>query len=233
MSVIAVLGVGPGLGLAVARRFAAAGSAVAMVSRSDARHDAYLAALPGSGHRAFTADLTDPGALTATVARISDDLGPIETLYHGPAVAGSRGIVPLPSADAGAIREPIDNLLLPAVTAVTAVLPGMLARGSGAILLPGGLSGRRPMPVLGNLAPASAALRMYALTLHEAVAAGGVFVGALTIGGLIAGGDIHRMVTAGPGGDAYPVLDPGEIAEAAWRMAAGRSPAETVFEAGQ
>jgi NAD(P)-dependent dehydrogenase (short-subunit alcohol dehydrogenase family) len=231
MSVIAVLGVGPGLGLAVARRFAAAGHTAALVSRTDARHAAYLSALPGSGHRAYPADLTGLDALTATVTRITDDLGPISTAYFGPAVAGARGIVALPGADADAIREPIDNLLLPAVTAVAAVLPGMLARGAGTILLPGGLSGLRPMPMLGNLAPMSAALRMYALTLHDALAGTGVHVGALTIGGLITGGDIHRMVTATPGGNAYPTLDPDEIAEAAWQMTTDRSPAEQVFEA--
>jgi NAD(P)-dependent dehydrogenase (short-subunit alcohol dehydrogenase family) len=241
--VIAVLGVGPGLGLSVARRFAASGCTVALASRTEARHDAYLAALPGpadgghgdapgSGHRGYAADLTDLDALTAVVGRITDDLGPIEIAYFGPAVAGSRGIVPLPSAGAADVREPLDNVLMPAVAAVSAVLPGMLERGSGTILLPGGLSGLRPMPVLGNLAPMSAALRMYALTLHDSLAGTGVHVGALTIGGLITGGDIHRMVTAGPGGDAYPTLDPDAIAEAAWRMAAERTPAEVVFEAG-
>jgi NAD(P)-dependent dehydrogenase (short-subunit alcohol dehydrogenase family) len=230
MSVIAVLGAGPGLGLSVARRFAAAGHTAALVSRVDARHAAYLSALPGSGHRAYAADLTDLEALTATVSRITGDLGPITTAYFGPAVLGARGIVALPGADAGAIREPIDNLLLPAVTAVAAVLPGMLARGAGTILLPGGLSGLRPMPQLGNLGPMSAALRMYALTLHDALAGTGVHVGALTIGGLVTGGDIHRMVTSGPGGDAYPALDPGAMAEAAWQMTVDRSPAELIFE---
>lgn len=275
MKVIAVLGIGPGLGLSVARRWAAEGYAVAMVSRSPARHDAYLARLPvaavserrdpvddreklsdpaallpptqsrggdSSGrafapaapestapvHRAYVADVTDAGALGEVLARISADFGRIDAVYFGPAAAGRRGIVPLPEADADALREPIELLLLPLPTLVAAVLPEMLARGDGTILIPTGLSGRRPMPALGNLAPVSAALRMYALTLAAALAGQGVHVGAITVGGLIAGGDIHRMVMAGNPG--LPTLDPDEIAAAAWRLALDRTETELVFD---
>jgi NAD(P)-dependent dehydrogenase (short-subunit alcohol dehydrogenase family) len=51
MEVIAVLGIGPGLGLSIAKRWAAKGYAVATVSRSPTRHDAYLAAV-SSGSQA-------------------------------------------------------------------------------------------------------------------------------------------------------------------------------------
>jgi hypothetical protein len=70
---------------------------------------------------------------------------------------------------------------------------------------------------------------MYVLTLHAALADRGVYVGALTIGGLITGGDIHRMLTEQ--GRRLPTLDPDAIAETAWRMAADRTDAEAVFDA--
>jgi NAD(P)-dependent dehydrogenase (short-subunit alcohol dehydrogenase family) len=228
MKVIAVLGVGPGLGLSVARRWAAEGYAVAMASRSPARHEDYLGALPSPGHRAYAADVTDPSALGAVLARIRDDFGRIDAAYFGPAAAGRRGIVPLPEADAEALREPIELLLLPLPTLVAAVQPEMLERGDGTILVPTGLSGRRVLPRLGNLAPASGALRMYALTLAAAVADRGVHVAAITIGGLIAGGDIHRMVSAGDPG--LPTLDPDEIAAAVWQTATDRTETELVFD---
>ncbi|GAA4707428.1 SDR family NAD(P)-dependent oxidoreductase [Phytohabitans rumicis] len=228
---IAVLGVGPGLGLSIARRFGREGHAVALVSRSDARHAAYRAELADAGieSRAYTADLTDPVAQRAVVARIADDHGGIDTVYFGPAAAGARGITPLAAADPEDVREPLENILLPAVHLVSAVLPAMLDRGAGTLLFAGGLSGLRPMPMLGNLAPASAALRMYALTLHATVADRGVYVGALTVGGLITGGDIHRTVTEQ--GHRMPTLDPDAIAETAWRMAAERTRPEEVFDA--
>ncbi|BCJ46921.1 hypothetical protein GCM10010168_35590 [Actinoplanes ianthinogenes] len=202
-NVIAVLGVGPGLGRSIAHRFGAEGYTVALVSRSADRHAGYLAELAAAGvtARAYPADLTDPVATEQVIARIRADLGGLDVLYFGPAAAGADSIVPLPAADAAAVRKPLDLVLLPAVTAVAAALPTVRA-----ILLAGGLSGLRPMPVLGTLAPASAALRMYALTLHESLKDQGVYVGALTIGGLVAGGDIHR---------AFAARKPGEGAEAA------------------
>jgi NAD(P)-dependent dehydrogenase (short-subunit alcohol dehydrogenase family) len=228
MTVIAVLGVGPGLGLSIARRWAAEGYTVAMVSRSPTRHDAYLGALPPGGHRAYPADVTDPVALGRVLTRIRRDLGSIDAVYFGPAAAGRQGIVPLAEAGAEALREPIELLLMPLPTVVAAVLPEMLGRGAGTILIPTGLSGRRVLPRLGNLAPASGALRMYALTLAASLAGRGVHVGALTIGGLIAGGDIHRMISGGDPG--RPTLDPDEIAAAAWKMATDRSTTELVFD---
>lgn len=228
MTVIAVLGVGPGLGLSIARRWAAEGFTVAMVSRSSGRHDAYLESLPPGRHRAYAADVTDPAALGPVLADIKRDLSSIDAVYFGPAAAGRHGIVPLADAGAEALREPIELLLMPLPTVIAAVLPEMLGRGTGTILVPTGLSGRRVLPRLGNLAPASGALRMYALTLAAALADQGVHVGALTIGGLIEGGDIHRMVAATDPG--MPTLDPDEIAAAAWQMATDRATTELVFD---
>jgi hypothetical protein len=70
---------------------------------------------------------------------------------------------------------------------------------------------------------------MYALTLAADLADQGVHVGALTIGGLIEGGDIHRTVAADHPG--LPTLDPDEIAAAAWSMATDRTTHELVFDA--
>ena len=53
--VAVVLGVGPGLGLAVARRFGRGGHPVAVVSRSDARHGGYLELLRADGASAIAA----------------------------------------------------------------------------------------------------------------------------------------------------------------------------------
>jgi NAD(P)-dependent dehydrogenase (short-subunit alcohol dehydrogenase family) len=229
---IAVLGAGPGLGMSVARRFGAEGYATALVSRGAARHESYRAGLAAEGIDAtsYVADLTDPEAVRHVVARITKDLGGIDAVYFGPAAVGPRGIVALPDADADAIREPLDTMLIPAATLIAAVLPGMLARNDGVVLLPTGLSGLRPMPALGTLAPASAALRMYSLTLNAALADRGVYVGTLTIGGLIARGDIHALLTEG-GRRSMPSLNPDDIAETAWTMATDRGVAEAVFEA--
>jgi NAD(P)-dependent dehydrogenase (short-subunit alcohol dehydrogenase family) len=230
--VIAVLGVGPGLGMSMARRFGREGFAVALVSRTDARHAGYRAELAADGveSRSYAADVTDPDQVRAVLARIATDLGEIDTVYFGPAATSmGAGIVALPEADAAAVRAPFESVVLPAVDVVAAALPPMLERGDGALFFGGGLSGLRPMPMLGNLAPASAALRMYVLTLAASLAEKGVYAGILTIGGLVERGDIHRMLTEQ--GMPLPTLDPDEIAATAWRMYVSRDEAEAVFDA--
>ncbi|MEU6189621.1 hypothetical protein [Nocardia sp. NPDC047038] len=90
------------------------------------------------------------------------------------------------------------------------------------------------MPMLGQLALATAALRNYALTLNAALADRGVYAGTLTIGGLVERGDIHAMVTADPakyGAADGHTLDPDHLADAAWDMYRTRDRAKRVFDA--
>ncbi|ADJ43157.1 short-chain dehydrogenase [Amycolatopsis mediterranei S699] len=217
--VLAVLGVGPGLGLSIAHRFGREGFTTALVSRTDARHADYRASLAGITAPTYTADVTDEAQLGAVLARITADAGEIDTVYFGPADAtAGGGITPLTEAGAGSLRAAFDSLVVPAAKLVGAVLPGLLARGSGSLLFAGGLSGKYPMPMLGSLAPASAALRMYVLTLHAALRETGVHAGILTIGGLVERGDIHRMMTAQDHGFTVGTLDPDDIAEKAWSL---------------
>lgn len=121
----------------------------------------------------------------------------------------------------------------PAIDTVGAVLPGMLERGAGGLLFAGGLSSVVPIPMIGNLAISSAALRNYALTLHAALAGRGVYAGTLTIGGLIERGDIHRVMTSQ--NDAADMiagtLDPDDLADTAWTLYAERDKPEAVFNA--
>jgi NAD(P)-dependent dehydrogenase (short-subunit alcohol dehydrogenase family) len=232
VKVIAVLGVGPGLGMSMARRFGREGFAVALVSRTDTRHAGYRAELAADGveSRSYAADVTDADQVRDVLTRIAADLGEIDTVYYGPATASfGAGIVPLPEADAAAVRAPFESWVLPVVGLFAAALPPMLQRGDGALFFGGGLSGLRPMPMLGNLAPAVAALRMYVLTLAAAVKDQGVYAATLTIGGLIERGDIHRVMVEQ--GMSLPTLDPDDIADTAWRMYVTRDEAEAVFDA--
>src|SRR3954468_19382967 len=226
--VIAVLGVGPGLGLSIARRFGREGFTTALVSRTEARHASYRESLGGTPTHTYAADVTDPAQLEAVLARITAEAGEIDTVYFGPADAG-LGITPLTSAGADTVRAAFDAIVSPAVRLVETVLPGMLERGSGSLFFAGGLSGKYPMPMLGSLAPASAALRMYVLTLNAALSETGVYAGALTIGGLIERGDIHREFTKQDHGFAVGTLDPDDIADKAWSLYVERDEAEAEF----
>src|SRR4051812_45112292 len=84
-----VAGAGPGLGLAIARRFGRAGHPVALLSRHSHRHSGYLASLRNDGITAIavTADLTRPEELRAAVTKTVEQLGPIGAAYYGPGAA--------------------------------------------------------------------------------------------------------------------------------------------------
>ncbi|MFI6218880.1 SDR family NAD(P)-dependent oxidoreductase [Nocardia brasiliensis] len=227
-----IVGAGPGLGMSMAARFGREGFRVALISRSPARHEQYLKDLAAQGidATARAADSTDPAQLKSALAEIG---GEVEVVYYGPATTQPAApLADITEIDVATAQSGFE-LVWPALHLVREVLPGMLERGSGGLLFAGGLSSVRPMPMLGQLALASAALRNYAVTLHAALAGRGVYAGTLTIGGLIERGDIHAMVTAAPGhfGDAAGhTLDPDELADKAWDMYRARDRAEEVFD---
>jgi NAD(P)-dependent dehydrogenase (short-subunit alcohol dehydrogenase family) len=229
-----VLGVGPGLGMSIAQRFGREGWAVALVSRTDARHGAYVGALEDAGVEAFalTADVRDRDRLRSVLDAIAARQGGVDVVYYGPGATDlSTPPAPIDRLDSESARASM-SWVYPAVDVVESVLPGMLERGDGGLLFAGGLSAVVPMPGLGALALASAALRNYALTLHAGLADRGVYAGTLTIGGLVERGDIHRFVTSQPDRfGAIPTLDPDAIADEAWNLYTGRDRAEAVFNA--
>lgn len=230
-----ILGVGPGLGMSMAHRLGREGHPVALVSRTGSRHTAYLAELADAGVKAasFPTDVRDTDRLRDTLTAIAAWQGPVDVLYHGPGAVDDPNAMPRPITETSAadVSEAM-RFVYPAVEAVQAVLPGMRERRSGTLLFAGGLSSVIPLPPLGAHALSSAALRNYALTLNVALAPEGIYAGTLTIGGVVARGDIHRHIAAHPdlyGDLAARTLDPDAIADEAWTMTTRRTHPETVF----
>lgn len=225
----AVIGAGPGLGMSIAHRFGREDYSVALVSRSDARHAAYVSALAEEGisARAYVADVHDRDQLLSTLDRI----GSVDLLYYGPGAIDGARPRPITETTADEVRESMAGVY-PAVDIVEQVLPGMLSRGAGGLLFAGGLSAVQPIPFLGSLAVSSAALRNYVLTLNAGLADTGVYAGNLIVGGLIERGDIHQLVVSQPdqfGGVPPTTLNPDDIADTAWDLYAKRDRAEAVF----
>ncbi|WP_308820168.1 SDR family NAD(P)-dependent oxidoreductase [Pseudonocardia alni] len=232
-----MIGFGPGLGMSVAHRFGREGFRVALVSRSSHRHEGYVHALRQAGVEvaAFAADVTDPTQLRAAVEAARERFGRIDVAWYGP--GGMDGPQPGDITGVGPeqARAAFEAMVSPAIGMVGHVLPEMRERSAGALLFAGGISSVIPLPPLGALALSCAALRNYALTLNAALARDGVYAGTLTVGGLIARGDIHTAVCADPallGGAGVPAtLDPDELADTVWELQSVRSAAEAVVPA--
>jgi NAD(P)-dependent dehydrogenase (short-subunit alcohol dehydrogenase family) len=116
------------------------------------------------------------------------DLGPVDVLAFTP---GPGGAVIASACDVtvDAAVAQFELHVLGAVSAVQHVLPAMLARGTGTVLLTTGASSVVPVPALGNVGIAMAALRNWALALHYELAPRGVHVATVTIATGIRAGD--------------------------------------------
>jgi hypothetical protein len=134
----------------------------------------------------------------------------------------------------GAGAEEALRGVVPAVEFASLLIPELTERGSGALLFAGELSSVVPMPALGGLTLATAALRNYAITLNAALQPVGVYAGTITIGGLIDRGDIYGAMQANPdlfGDITVATLNPDDLAETVWQLYTERTEAEAVINA--
>jgi NAD(P)-dependent dehydrogenase (short-subunit alcohol dehydrogenase family) len=198
-----LVGAGPGLGRAIARRFGGAGWPVGLIGRGAPALATLAGELAGEGVTAAwqAADAGDDAGLTAAIGALEDRLGPARALVYNAAVM--RAGEPL-SLDAPRLRAEFDVNTVGALVAVQAVAPGMLGRGAGAILLTGGGLALEPYPEWTSLALGKAALRNLGFSLYKALAPGGVHVAFIAICGIVE-----------PGGP----FDPDRIAGEYWRLA--------------
>lgn len=230
---MAVVGAGPGLGLSLARQFGRQGHRVALLARTRSRLDAHVGLLANEGIDAEgrVADVLDRAGLANVLRALEGEHGSIDVLAYNPTPLGSSLRAP-EDLDVAAALGYLEYLLLGAIESVRTVLPGMLERGDGAILLTGGYSARFPIPSHASAGVALAALRNYAYVLNRSLAGKGVYVGTVTVAGLIARSRTGDEVLAAPPEvreTLEPLLiDPDEIARVYWDMVTTRDRAETV-----
>lgn len=228
---LAIFGAGPGLGRSVARRFGREGFRVALVARNTERLHHLADELAADSIEAFpvTADFTDPAQLNEAVATIEAGFGGIDVVLSNTG-GGPEDLIPVLEIDTDNLRAVFATVMLSAVTLVRRVLPGMLERGEGTLLLANGLSGVQPIPAMGGVGIALAGRRSYTYNLNATLAERGIYVGALTIGALVDHSDAAALVDSGavPGVDPKTVerLDPDDLAETCWAMHVERNRVE-------
>jgi NADP-dependent 3-hydroxy acid dehydrogenase YdfG len=179
-----VVGAGPGISTATARRLGAQGYAVGLVARREGPLAELAAALREEGVRTewATAEAGDPASLTAAIDTLSEALGPVDVLLYNVSI-GRAATVPELAPD-----DLLADLAAGAVglqTAVRAVLPGMRTGGAGTVLVTGGGSADRPVPSMATLGVQKAALRALAEVQARALAPEGIHVATVTVRGLV------------------------------------------------
>lgn len=223
MPTIAIIGAGPGLGLALARRFGAEGFDVALIARNATTLDGLVAQLAAEGVTAarFAADVLDRPALRSALAAARERFGAIDVLEYSPADASAGPLAPVDirATTTQNVQPQIEYYLYGAMTATDEVLPEMLATGAGALFFTTGAGSVYPVPRYGNVTVGAAALRNWALNVGTSLADSGVFVAHMAIALMIA--DEQPSF----GGPFLPARD---IAERYWELYADRSTNELI-----
>jgi short-subunit dehydrogenase len=203
-----VVGVGPGLGMGIARKFAQGGYRIALLSRSAEKQKVYLKELTDLGvqARGFSGDVMDDASIGRAFAEIRHAMGPIEVMSYSPQpplVADLRDWMPL--------TMPWDELgrcmkicCYAAVNCVNQVVGEMIARRTGTILITTSGSGISPIKTLTPIGMSMAAARNYAICLNQTLSDKGVYAGNVTLSLLVEPGD--------------PYGDPNTIAQAHWDL---------------
>jgi NAD(P)-dependent dehydrogenase (short-subunit alcohol dehydrogenase family) len=204
----------------VARRFGKEGHQVALIARNEEALGGFVDELTAMGvtAAAFPADITDRPALAHALARAEEKFGSIDVIEHSPASAGDMVRIPRETTPELA-QFHVDLTLLSAIAAVQQVLPGMLARGDGALLFCAAASATSPITLSSNYSMAASGLRSYTYTLNADLAKDGIFAGMVEIGGIVDKGfdDPHRAEAPGPTPDEL-IVKATTVADTFWDM---------------
>ncbi|TFD28357.1 SDR family NAD(P)-dependent oxidoreductase [Cryobacterium cryoconiti] len=184
MPVIAIIGAGPGLGAAVARRFGREGFSIALISRNQSKLDSMAAELTAADFTAcgYAADVRVPAALEDSLARAAAELGPITTLQYSP-LPSRDYLKPVLDMTPELALEALQFSALGLIHAVRAVLPAMRQSGSGSIIMINGGTSVKARADFAGTSVAFPAESAYGEMLHDALEGEGVRVSQLVIPG--------------------------------------------------
>ncbi|MFC5802608.1 SDR family NAD(P)-dependent oxidoreductase [Streptomyces formicae] len=155
-----VTGAGSGMGRLAARRLADAGATVAALDIDADALGAVCASTPKL--RPYVCDVADWSAVDHAVGTVREDLGAPDRLVHA---AGIPSAGALASQGLGDIRRVIDVNLMGTVHLVQAVVPDMIRRGSGELVLFGSIGGWIPSAYAGAYSASKAGVHAIAEAL--------------------------------------------------------------------
>lgn len=206
--VCAIIGIGPGNGAALARRFGAQGAPVALLSRGTAFSSELAQELPGAG--VYACDASQPEAVQAALVQVAARQGPVGTLIYNAGSGAWGSVEEVSSADLEQCWR-VNTLGL--FAAMQAVLPGMKQLGGGQIIVIGATASRRGGAGAAAFAQAKAAQRTLAESMARQLWPQGIHVALIIIDGIV---DLPRSRARLPDkGDDF-FVQPAAVAESAW-----------------
>ena len=210
----AVLGVGPGLGAAVARRFARERFAVALMARREESVAGVREEIGAAGGTALpvSADATDPASVAAAFDEVRSNLGVHEVFVYNAGAFQMGGILDLSPEK---FDECFKANCAGAFYAAQQVLPAMVEAGRGTVLLTGATAAMRGGARFSALAVGKFGLRALAQSMAREFGPQGIHVAHVVVDGQI---DTPRVREMSPGREDHTMLSPDAIAETYWQL---------------
>ncbi|MCH8058330.1 MAG: SDR family NAD(P)-dependent oxidoreductase [Proteobacteria bacterium] len=203
--VCAVVGIGPQNGASFARRFAAEGYAIALLSRKT-EYSSKLAAEIDSA-KVYACDVTDPSAVEAAFATVRAEMGEIDVLVYN---AGSGVWGNIEELSAHDFEQSWRINTMGAFLVSKQVIPSMKEKKTGSIIFIGATASLRGRPFTTAFAPAKAAQRSLAQAMAKHLWPSGIHVSLIIIDGGVKSLDLDANV------EAPETLDPDDIATTAY-----------------
>ncbi|MGB8412890.1 MAG: SDR family NAD(P)-dependent oxidoreductase [Candidatus Binatus sp.] len=212
--VCAVVGVGPGLGAALARRFAEQ-YAVALVARGEDKLTALAKAIESDGGNAIPvcADVAKAADIATAFDKIRHELGDVDALLYN---AAMRPFGKLMDTKPSTFENSWRVNAFGAFLAAQEVVPAMLKRGSGVIIFTGATAGVKPYATSAAFGPAKFAMRGLAQVMARDLQPQGIHVAYVNVDGAI---DMPFIRERFPQLGADEMLKPSAIAETYWHLA--------------
>lgn len=208
--VAVVAGVGPGIGAALARRFANAGYAVAMLARSRDTLDVFEREIDGA--RGYPCDVGSADSVARAFAAIGADFGEVEVLLYN---AGSGVFGDVESITPEQFEASWRVTAYGALLCAREVIPAMKRAAAGSIIFTGATASRRGVPRTAAFAPAKAAQRSLAESMARSLWPAGIHVALIIVDGAV---DLARTRKAMPEKPDSYFIKPSAVAEMAFQL---------------
>jgi NAD(P)-dependent dehydrogenase (short-subunit alcohol dehydrogenase family) len=180
LPICAVVGVGPGNGEALSRRFSADGYAVALMARRPELTSKLASALPHA--KAYVCDVADAGSVAAAFEQVHGELGDVDVLIFN-AGSGVWGSIDDVSAEDFERSWRVNALGL--FLCAKEVIPAMRAKRHGAVIIVGATASRRGGAGAAAFGPAKMAQKGLAESMARHLGPAGIHVGLIVVDGIV------------------------------------------------
>lgn len=206
--VIVIIGAGAGIAQAVAEKFGHNGFSVILIARKKDKLKILTQSLIDAGIDAhyYIGNAGDSDSMKDAFEQIWENFNHVDVVHYNAAKLKNVNIA---SESADALTRDFKVNVAGVMTAVNLVLPDMEKKGEGTILLTGGGFALAPNPDYGSLAIGKAGIRNLAQSLNEALKEKQIFVGTVTVCGLVSEQSIQHS--------------PKNIADKFWQLYTERS----------